>query len=133
VWSDDNGRARRKFQDFERYWLDNRDLKSFGWIKELELVLKTNGYRLVLVLTPVNSDLLKEYARLVEPGAVEKRLEFAHEALLGYLRENQIAFIDIYGYLASEEYADLFHLNSSGDRRMAELITIRLSENGILR
>jgi hypothetical protein len=126
VWSDDGGHARWSFQGFERYWVDDRDLESFGWIEELEVLLKTNGYRLVLVLTPMNGDLLKKYARLVEPGAVERRLEFAHEALVRYLREKQIAYIDIYGHLPSEDFIDLFHVNASGERRIAELIAIHL-------
>lgn len=132
IWSEDGGRARKRFRGLEKYWSDNGDLKNFGWIEELELILKTKGYRLVLVLTPVNSDLVKEYARLVEPDAIEKRLEFAHKTLLGYLRENQIAYVDTYGHLASEDFVDLFHANARGDRRIAELITIRLKEKGFL-
>ena len=129
VWSSDgSGRARAKFQSFEEYWLDTGGLNSFRWIEGIECILQQRGYRLIVVLTPVNRVLLNEYARLREPKAYEKRLDAAHETLLSYLDEKGVPYIDAYTQFESEEFADLIHFNASGDRHMAELIAAYLAK-----
>lgn len=125
VWSRDGGHALTKFKTFEKYWLDTGGLKSFRWLEEVQSILQTRGYRLSVVLTPVNNALLNEYAR--EPRLYEKRLEAAHEALLGYLDEKGDSYIDAYGQFESGEFADLIHFNATGDRHMAGLIAAYLA------
>lgn len=122
VWKNDGGRALSKFLAFEKYWLNEFTLNSFDWIPELDSILKSRGYKLVLVLTPVNNTLLQEYARVINPQECQRLMDYAHETLTRHLQRIGIPFVDAYRQFSSEEFADLIHTNSRGDSRLAQLM-----------
>lgn len=126
VWTNDGGRAIKRFAGFEKYWLETDQLKSFEFIDQFDSLLKARGYTLLIVLTPLNSDLVQQNARLHSSQTYQDRLAVVHEALVGYLSAKKIAYVDTYGKFRSEEFSDMMHLNARGDRHMAESIAAHL-------
>jgi hypothetical protein len=122
VWSDDGAFALNRFRTFERYVVDTDQLKRPDWIKELDVALERKGYGLVVVVTPVNRFLIRKYATPQKAAIYEWRIARAREALLQFLHENHIPYVDCSEVGDSDSFADLLHTNARGDRRMAEAI-----------
>ncbi len=90
------------------------------WIPELNAALDQKGYRLVVVITPVNQFLIKEYASNDQAEIYLTRIVRAREALMRFLQENQIDYVDCSGDADSDGFVDLIHTNARGDEKVAE-------------
>ena len=120
VWSKDSDFALKRFRTFERYIADADGLKRMDWITGLKIALDRKGYRLVIVITPVNQFLIKEYASNDQAEIYLTRIARAREALMRFLQENQIDYVDCSGDVDADGFADLIHTNARGDEKVAE-------------
>ena len=122
VWWKDGDFALNRFRTFQKYYQGDNPLLPFTWLKEADDLIRKNGNRMVIVITPLNTFLIDRYAAPAEADQIKRRFAEAHTALVQYLANSGIPFIDAYDQLDSESYADLLHFNTRGDRRLAELI-----------
>jgi lysophospholipase L1-like esterase len=90
------------------------------WIPELNAALDRKGYRLVVVVTPVNQFLIKEYASKDQSEIYLARIARARGALMRFLQENQIDYVDCSADVNSDGFVDLIHTNARGDEQVAE-------------
>jgi hypothetical protein len=120
VWARDGDFALKRFRTFERYVADTDTFRRPDWIMELHTDLARKGYRLVIVVTPVNQSLIKEYAGKDRAESYQTRIGKAHDFLVQFLRDNRIEWVDCYADCDSDCFADLIHTNARGDKRMAE-------------
>lgn len=134
VWNKDGDFALKRFRTFERYLVATEDFRGVDWIKELDGSLGNKGYRFVIVVTPVNKFLVKEYSSRDKAHVYESRIDRAHEVLVRFLKENRIQYLDCYGDFDSDSFVDLIHWNAHGDRliaeKMARFITSFTNESG---
>jgi hypothetical protein len=120
VWAKDGDFALKRFQTFERYIVDTDDLRRMDWITGLKTALDRKGYRLVIVVTPVNQFLIREYAGKDKAEIYLTRISRARGALVRFLQENQIEYVDCSGEADADGFADLIHTNARGDEKVAE-------------
>jgi hypothetical protein len=120
VWAKDGDFALKRFRTFERYISDTDDLRRMDWIPELNAALDRKGYRLVVVVTPVNQFLIKEYASKDQSEIYLARIARARGALMRFLQENQIDYVDCSADVNSDGFVDLIHTNARGDEQVAE-------------
>src|SRR5206468_11678801 len=108
------------FRTFERYLDPAGALRRIDWLAELKQRISSRGYRLVVVITPVNEFLIREYSNPEKVTAYELRFRRVHEALVRFLDENRIDYLDCFGEGDSEGFVDLIHTNARGDRLIAK-------------
>jgi hypothetical protein len=121
VWDKDGGLAYRRFQVFQQQ-IAFGSLRSFGWVQELNSLLKRSDNKLVIFVSPVNETLIDRYSS--KEYAARCHIEFsrAHQSLLWYLDSQGIPYIDGSNQFEAEDFVDLVHVNVHGERRIAELI-----------
>jgi hypothetical protein len=97
-----------------------RQTVPLSWVDSMHATLRDRGLRPVFVLTPLNTTLLREYA--APNSQIERTLLTSHAFLVGSLTSRRYDFVDLFGAVGSEGFADLIHTNATGDDRMAELL-----------
>jgi hypothetical protein len=129
VWDRDGDLARRRFEVFQQQ-IEFGRLRSFTWVQELNRLLKRSDNKLVIFVSPVNDKLIDTYSS--KEYAARCHIEFsrAHESLLQYLDRENIPYIDGFRLFHSADFVDLVHVNTHGERRIAELINGYLSGSG---
>ena len=120
VWAKDGDFALKRFRTFERYIVDTDELKQMDWIAGLKTALDRKGYRLVIVVTPVNQFLIGEYAGKDQAEIYLARIARARGALMRFLQEKQIDNVDCSADVDSDGFVDLIHMNARGDEKVAE-------------
>jgi len=121
VWYADGDMARRRFDVFQQQ-VTSGPFQSLDWIKDADFILKQNGNRLVVFISPVNDALIDGYAATEDANRYHALLAAAHARLVEYLRDTGVPYIDAMGELDSDSFADMVHVNARGNRRFAELI-----------
>jgi len=122
VWFRDGDLARKRFESFEKEQLDSDKLGPLDWIEKMNVALKANDNRLVIFVTPVNELLIQDYASKEDAVKYSARITRSREALLTFLQQRGIPYVDATGQFDSEAFVDLIHPNARGDHRIAELI-----------
>lgn len=128
VWYSDEDMARRRFEVFQQQ-LTSGPFQSLDWIKEADSILKQNGNRLVVFVSPANNALIDSYSSTENADKYRALYSAAHSRLVEYLRHTTIPYIDATGQLDSDSFADMVHVNKRGNRRFAELIAGYLQSN----
>jgi hypothetical protein len=128
VWYSDGDMARRRFEVFQQQ-VTSGPFQSLDWIKEEDSILKQNGNRLVVFITPVNNSLIDAYSSAEDAAKYRALYSAAHADLVEYLRHTAVPYIDATGQLDSDSFADAVHVNTRGNRRFAELIAGYLQSN----
>jgi hypothetical protein len=90
-----------------------RQTVPLSWIDAIHATLCDGGLRPVFVLTPLNMALLREYA--APTSRVEPMLLTSHAFLVKSLTARRYEFVDLFGAVGSEGFADLQHTNATGD------------------
>lgn len=121
VWTRDGDLARQRFETFEKEFTDS-DAYNFDWIGEMDSSLGQSGNKLVVMITPINSWLVRQYSTKANAEKYLGRFERSREALIRYLTEHNVPYIDGTAQGASEDFGDLVHPNTSGNRLFATLI-----------
>jgi hypothetical protein len=119
TWSRDGDFALKRFRTFERLLVDTDDLRPADWLRDLRLKLDAKGYRLVVVVTPVNRFLIQCYATAEKARLYEARIDRARTGLIRFMQTNGISYVDCSEDCDSDCFADLIHTNVHGDRRVA--------------
>jgi hypothetical protein len=122
IWSKDGDLALNRFRQFEQITIDTDKLKPFDWINDAAISMRSKGYLPVICATPVNTFLISKYASDIDADRYVTQFDSAHRALIQYLQRNKIEYIDGYNQFDSDSFADLIHMNSRGDRHMAEMM-----------
>jgi hypothetical protein len=130
VWNRDPDFARNRFKKFEEEIVISDKLRSFDSIREVKDVLKQGHNQLVVFLTPVNHELVREYSTLRDSTEYERLFSRSRSALLNYLEQKNIQHIDGTDKFDSQDFADMIHFNARGERRAADLIKNYTSESG---
>ena len=121
VWYSDGDMARRRFEVFQQQ-VTSGPFQSFDWVRNVDSVLKQNGNRLVVFISPVNDALIDSYSSTEDAGKYRALYSAAHSRLVEDLRHAAVPYIDATGQLDSDSFADMVHVNKRGNRRFAELI-----------
>jgi len=130
VWNRDGNLGRNRFQRFEKEVLLSGRSRSFDWIVTLDAILKEGDNELIVLITPVNSWMIEEYAHTHNASAYLDWLHQSREALIRDLQTKNIRYIDGFGEGHSEDFADFVHGNARGDKNLAELISRYLVSHG---
>ena len=128
VWYSDEDMARRRFEVFQQQ-VTSGPFQSLDWINDIDSVLKRNGNRLVVFISPVNDALIDSYSSTEDAGKYRALYSAAHSRLVEYLRHTAVPYIDATSHLDSDSFADMVHVNKRGNRRFAELIAGYLQSN----
>ena len=124
VWDRDGDFALNRYQLFEENFGKGKPSLAFDFIKELMHIGKNQGVEVVFVLTPLNVELVKRYAKRVPAQAVLQRFDDTHTGLVTFLNGATCPYLDLYSAVPSEGFADLIHTNEKGDgiiaRQMAD-------------
>jgi hypothetical protein len=128
VWYADGDMARRRFEVFQQQ-VTSEPFQPLDWIELADSILKQNGNRLVVFISPVNDSLIRSYASAADAGRYRALLSAAHIGVVQYLRHAAIPYIDAAGKLDSDSFADMVHVNTRGNRRFGELIAGYLQSN----
>jgi hypothetical protein len=128
VWYSDGDMARRRFEVFQQQ-VTSGPFQPLAWIKDADVILKQNGNRLVVFISPVNDALIDAYSSPEDARKYRALYSAAHTRLVQYLRHSSIPYIDATGELDSDSFADMVHVNARGNRRFAELIVRYLQSN----
>jgi hypothetical protein len=121
VWDKDGELAHRRFEVF-RQQIEFGRLRSFAWVRELNILLKRSGNKLVIFVSPVNDKLIDTYSSKEYAARCHIEFSTAHETLLRYLDRQGIPYIDGSSQFDTEDFVDLVHVNAHGERRIAGLI-----------
>lgn len=132
VWNQDGELAHRRFEVFQQQ-IQFGKLRSFGWVQELNDILKRSSNKLVIFVSPVNDKLIDTYSS--KKYAERCHIEFskAHESLVQYLSRENIPYIDGSMVFDSADFVDLVHVNAHGEQRIAELIDGYFASAGSIR
>lgn len=130
VWNRDGNLARSRFQVFERQ-VQGRKTGSFDWIEQMQTILRRGDNRLVIFVSPVNTALVDAYAPPEKAQEYRELFHVAHSDLLKYLQQKGIPYIDANGYVDSDSFVDLVHVNARGNRAFADLISRYLHPNPV--
>ena len=122
LWNRDGELARRRFHVFQQQVEIGR-LRSFEWIEEMQSILRRGNNRLVIFVSPVNTALIDAYTPPEKAREYRELYAKAHSALLEYLHEKDIPYLDAGGHVDSDSFADLVHVNARGNKEFAHLIT----------
>jgi hypothetical protein len=128
VWFRDGDLARRRFQVFEQQ-VPTASSRPFDWIERVDAILRQNGDRLVVFISPLNNDLIDAYASEEKAAQYHALYSAEHARLVDYLQHADIFYIDGTGKFDSDSFADMVHVNKRGNRRFAELIAGYLQSN----
>jgi len=105
--------------------LTSCEFSKLGMIAE---VLRRAKLRPVIVLTPLNTELIKQYSAS-DSSKVIGRFSKYRESIRSYLENKNIIFLDLTDLVPSEGFADLVHTNAFGDalisRKLADFINIQ--------
>jgi len=126
VWDKDGDLADRRFAVFQQE-AEFGNLRAFGWLRKLNGILRSSDNKLVLFISPVNDRLIDTYSSAEYAARCHAEFSRAHDALVGYLDHQGLAYIDGSEQFNSEEFADLVHVNAHGEQRIAELIDAYLA------
>lgn len=131
-WENDGDFALKRFRTFERYIADTDELKPVDWITAVHGDLGRKGYRLIVVVTPVNQYLIRAYASPRESEMYLARIGRAHRVLVEFLQQHRIEYVDCFDEAESDDFADLIHTNERGDERIAEKMAdyLRIHQQG---
>jgi hypothetical protein len=126
VWYRDGDLARKRFEGFDKEVVDSDSKNNFGWILDLDAVLKRSDNKLIIFITPFNSWLIKQYTNNQRAEKFLNRFEKKRKELISYLGHNGIDFIDGSGRGSSEDFVDMIHPNASGVVHLAEAVAAYL-------
>jgi hypothetical protein len=131
VWNTDGDLAWKRFERFQKQVLPGDGTRDFAWIDEMNTLLRGGNRRVIMIFTPFNRWLIREYADLAHAEGYIKHLARSRDILMRELRRKNIEFIDASVDAHSENFADLVHPNASGDRFLAEMIAdyLQASQN----
>ena len=128
VWNHDGSFALTRYKQFENistHKLTSCEFSKLGMIAE---VLRRAKLRPVIVLTPLNTELIKQYSAS-DSSKVIGRFSKYRESIRSYLENKNIIFLDLTDLVPSEGFADLVHTNAFGDalisRKLADFINIQ--------
>ena len=128
IWYSDEDMALRRFEVFQQQ-VTFGHFQSLDWIQQADTILKQNGNRFVVFISPVNDTLLDTYSSTRDAHNYHALLSSAHARLVEYLRHTAIPYVDATGELDSDSFADMVHVNTRGNRRFGELIAGYLQSN----
>jgi hypothetical protein len=126
VWDRDGDFAQQRFLKFLRVFSETRSPKSFSWVTDVQNTLRAGGFRLILVLTPLNTRLVEEYASPAEKEEIFHAFKTARENFVVFASREGMPLVDLTDTIPSASLVDLVHTNSLGDRSIAEAIAEQL-------
>jgi len=123
-WDAGDGFALARFRELEQGLAGEqlpRLVTDVDWLLSLERTLRDARLRPVIVLTPLNHALLKEYAK---PGSVlPGTLASSRAYLLERLAKAGVEYVDLYSSpLDPASFADLLHPNARGEAAVAAIL-----------
>lgn len=120
-WNDPPDFARERFAKWLetfRNGLATRD-GDLTVLREIHDVLLRAGHRPVFVLSPFNEELVRTFAAPHEASAILAHLEGRHARTVGFLHAQHLPFVDLFGAVPSDGFADFLHTNAKGDGLIA--------------
>lgn len=96
----------------------NGQAVPFAWVRSLVTLLRARGIRPLLILTPLNAELVRRYS--TRDRSVEGTLASSHQFLLAQLAAAGFEYLDLYSSLDASDFADAIHLNGRGERTLAQ-------------
>lgn len=132
IWyKEKDGFAYNRFQKFENNIVLSKGFKSFDWINKLNIELGKKRIKAVFVLTPLNAELIRKYARPDSANTLIGHFDQAHNEVRKYLLKNKLSIIDLYDAAGKDDFADMLHTNEQGDEIIANALSIWIKENTI--
>lgn len=128
VWNEDGEFAAHRYKAFVHALDAYCPPQPFSWLSEIRNALSAAGLKLIIVATPLNTQLVEALSEPSQARIILGSFSCAHNALLKYTYRERIALIDLtYGF-PSDCFADLQHTNSKGDLLIAQAVSARLPE-----
>jgi hypothetical protein len=126
VWDRDGNFAEQRFLKFLRVFNESRGSRSFSWVKDVQNTLRSGSFKLILVLTPLNTKLVEQYASSAEKEEIFHAFKTARENFLVFASNEGMPLVDLTDSISSESLVDLVHTNSLGDLSIAEAVAEQL-------
>jgi len=126
TWTDDGEVAMGRYELFERQLIMGAGPRPLTWLGQVTAQLENAGLRPVFVMTPLNTPLVRSFARLYSADSVLHYLETVRAAVRAQLDETQAAVIDLTDDVPPECFFDLLHVNACGDDLIARTLAERL-------
>lgn len=129
-WDDpDDQFAANRFKIFRQIVSGKHEIRGFDLLSEIQKIFRPSGITPVFVLTPLNSAEIELLAPAPEAEHIRVLLANLHRQALSVLRENEAEYLDMFDQLQGEDFADLVHTNTSGDRKVATALAAWLENN----
>jgi hypothetical protein len=130
-WRNDNSLALQRLAKLDSVYRAENNIRDFSFLAQVDTILKNTGNNAIFVLTPVNSGLLKWYSSQGQRNYLPI-FNVIHAALVQYLKNNKIRYLDLYEGPGEDCFVDAIHTNACGDLFMATKIADYLMTSGVI-
>lgn len=131
IWYEGDARQARIGLNVAKQIHSSPDEMDFTLLNDLHATLTGAGIKLVYVLTPYCREIVDSFETQDQAQRMHLGLSNIHEKLKSFLDKKGYEYIELYNQIPSENFANLVHLNESGEEIAAEHMASWLKNQGL--